>query len=168
MLEIFQNILDFINSDSFWEYHGLFLSVFWIVGAALGIYIKRKNTELHLLSFAIVDYGTLFFAGAALYRIWPELANFFSWKFIKQMHIGGGLTLVIFIILQHIGGMIAYYTKKPNKNHRKFGRIIANFGRIITILGWVFTKNYELALGVSLIWIISITYFKTIGKKKID
>lgn len=74
MLESVQN---FVLSEAFWKIHGIVLALLWIIIAPIGVFIKRKNTELHLLSFAIVDYGTLFFAGAGIYRLWPEFHNYF-------------------------------------------------------------------------------------------
>ena len=66
-----------MHSKSFWYFHGVILAILWVIIAPLGVYIKRKSTNLHVLTFAIIDYGTLFFTGVAIYRIWPKFSNFF-------------------------------------------------------------------------------------------
>ena len=77
-------------SDKFWLYHGFVLSGLWVIGSALGIFFKKISTLLHVLTFAIVDFTTLFFAGAALARVSGHLDKFMEWTPIKQGHIAGG------------------------------------------------------------------------------
>lgn len=66
------------------------------------------------------------------------------------------------IILQHIGGIIAYYSKRPNKNHRRFGKLIPNFAKIVVILGYFYSKNIILGIGI----IIMSTLFYLYGRIK--
>lgn len=69
-------ISSFVYSPEFWAYHGFVLSGLWVILSAFAIAIKSKNTLLHVLSFAIIDFTTLFFAGAALFRVFPKFVNF--------------------------------------------------------------------------------------------
>ena len=90
MSEILSTISEFIFSKDFWFYHGWFLTFLWVLLSLAGITIKKYNITLHLLSFAIVDYITLFFGGAGLYRVWTKGVSFWEWPLIKQIHIVGG------------------------------------------------------------------------------
>lgn len=71
-----ESITNFIHSKEFWLYHGFVLSGLWVLFSAFGIFIKKYNTLLHVLSFAIIDFTTLFFAGSALYRVAPHMSHF--------------------------------------------------------------------------------------------
>ena len=62
-------VAEFIASKEFWIWHGFVLSGLWVLGSALGIFFKRFSTTLHAMTFVIVDFTTLFFAGSALYRV---------------------------------------------------------------------------------------------------
>jgi amino acid permease len=57
-----------------------------------------------------------------------------------------GVVFLVIMILQHFGGVIAYYTGKPNPLHRKFGRYVAMLGRIIAIFGWLLGGNQQNAI----------------------
>ena len=87
---MFEQVHNFVTSDQFWYYHGFVLTTLWVVVATMGIILKRYNTVLHVLSFAIVDFTTLFFAGAAFYNVYPYFQYFNEWPTIKKGHIIGG------------------------------------------------------------------------------
>ena len=65
------------------------------------------------------------------------------------------------VILQHIGGVTAFFGNKPNPQHRSFGAILANIGRLIACVGWVLGGNLNLALYVAIASaiILAITLF---------
>ena len=86
-----ESVTKFIHSSDFWIYHGFVLSGLWVLASAFGIFIKRYSTILHVLTFASVDFTTLFFAGSALYRVFPHINHFMEWNIIKQGHIAGGI-----------------------------------------------------------------------------
>lgn len=71
-------------------YHGFVLSGLWVLGSAIGIFLKKFSTILHVLTFAIVDFTTLFFAGAALIRVGAHFDKFAEWAPLKQAHVAGG------------------------------------------------------------------------------
>ena len=60
-----------VNSELFWcIVHPAVialnvLSGLWVLSSAFGIFLKRLSTTLHAITFAIVDFITLFFVGSA-------------------------------------------------------------------------------------------------------
>ena len=123
------------------------------------MFIKKYNTLVHVLTFAIVDFTTLFFAGAALYRVSGHLDKFAEWNPIKQGHIAGGTTsnilgiiFLVLVIVQHAGGVMSFLGKKPNPQHRQFGKILVHIGRCIAAFGWILgghQQNAMIVAGVS-------------------
>ena len=90
-MEILNEVHSFILSDKFWYYHGWVLTGLWVVAATLGIIFKRINlTILHVITFAVVDFTTIFFAGSAFYKLYPYLDGFWDFPTFKQGHIAGG------------------------------------------------------------------------------
>ena len=71
-----EQVKSFVHSPDFWKWHGFVLSVLWLFGSSLGIYFKKKSVKLHLLTYFVVDYVSLFFMGAAIYLIYPRLHKF--------------------------------------------------------------------------------------------
>lgn len=71
-------------------WHGFVLSGLWILGSAFGILAKKFSTVLHLLTFVIINFTTLFFAGSALYRVATGVSNFMDWSLLKQAHVCAG------------------------------------------------------------------------------
>lgn len=53
--------------------------------------------------------------------------------------------------MQHLGGVIAFATNKPNPQHRQFGRVVAVVGRVIAGFGWALAGNINNALIVGAI-----------------
>ena len=54
------------------------------------------------------------------------------------------------VILQHLGGVASFFGNKPNPQHRSFGGILANIGRLIACVGWVLGGNLDQALYVAI------------------
>lgn len=127
------------------------LTTLWVGVSFLGIFLKRFSTILHVLSFAIVDFTTLFFAGAALYKILPTLSTFAEWHWLKQAHVSGGCIFLLLVILQHLGGLTAFLGKKSNPQHRGFGRYLALIGRIIASVGWILGQNLNMTNIITII-----------------
>lgn len=67
------------------------LSIFWLIGSSVGIILKKKDIRLHILSFLVVDYGSLFFMGAGFYLTIPKLFDFFALGTAEQIHIVLGI-----------------------------------------------------------------------------
>lgn len=67
-----QELDAFIHTQDFWFYHGWILTTLWVFCSLFGMYIRKHNLKLHLLSFFIVDWSTVFWGGAALYRLWNK------------------------------------------------------------------------------------------------
>lgn len=57
------------------------------------------------------------------------------------MIIKKGSLFLVLMIVQHVGGVTAYFGGKKNPVHRKFGRILAFIGRIIAAVGWTLAGN---------------------------
>lgn len=89
-MDIVQEVQTFVFSSEFWIWHGFVLSFLWVIVSALAIFAKRFSLSLHLLLFVIVDFTTLFFAGAALYRVLPGFSSFADWSALKKAHVLGG------------------------------------------------------------------------------
>lgn len=94
-MDILDQVSQFIHSKEFWTWHGFILSGFWVLLSAVGILVKKFSTQLHLLVFAVIDFTTLFFAGAALYRVSGGFANFAEWALLKKCHVIGGTSSTI-------------------------------------------------------------------------
>ena len=71
------------------------------------------------------------------------------------------------MIIQHVGGILAYYQQKPNKNHRDFGRILTTIGRVVAIFGWILTKEYLIAKVVGGITLIITIWHFVVEKRKV-
>lgn len=95
VMDILHHVQEFIHSKEFWLWHGFVLSGLWVLGSALGIFVKRFSTQLHLLIFVIIDFTTLFFAGSALYRVSAGFSNFMDWPLLKKGHVTGGKGIIM-------------------------------------------------------------------------
>lgn len=54
------------------------------------------------------------------------------------------------VLLQHVGGVIAFLGNKNNPIHRAFGRPLATIGRIVATFGWIVAGNMDMAKYVAL------------------
>lgn len=70
------------------------------------------------------------------------------------------------MLVQHLGGVLAYYTKKPNPVHRKFGRYLAMMGRIIAGVGWVLGGNQTNAIIVAVASVIILILSAILAPKR--
>ena len=86
-LEVVQK---FINSREFFTYHGFVLSGLWVLLSSLAILLKKVNLKLHVLLFIVIDATTIFFAGAALWRVSSNFPTFSDWTLLKKAHVIGG------------------------------------------------------------------------------
>ena len=145
-MEYIQGAIDFIYSESFWESHGMWLAGLWILGSVIGVFIKKWSANLHALSFAIVDYPSLYFGIGGLIRVWPSMPLFWEWTLPKQLHVIGGLLILAVITYQHALGVISHYTGKSDLTHRKIGAGIGHFARIVVILGYMKTDNKQMMI----------------------
>lgn len=79
-----------------------------------------------------------------------------------------GILFVSLMILQHVGGLIAFITKKGNPNHRSFGRPLATIGRIVATFGWILAGQMDMAkyvAGAAAIILIGHFVFKARSEK---
>ena len=105
-----------------------------------------------------MDFTTLFFAGAASYRIFPMLSSFAEWHWMKQVHVSGGCTFLLFVIVQHYCGLKAFLGKRTSPQHRAFGRPLATIGRIIVAFGWALAGNFRMVNLVTIIALAVLMY----------
>ena len=77
-----------------------------------------------------------------------------------------GILFLLLITLQHLGGVTAFLTKKPNPQHRQFGRILAFIGRCIAGVGWVLGGNLNNAIIVGVITLILLILTVITGPRK--
>ena len=61
-----------------------------------------------------------------------------------------GIFFVSLVMLQHVGGVIAFLGNKNNPIHRAFGRPLATIGRIVATFGWIVVGNMDMAKYVAL------------------
>jgi len=80
----------FVNSESFFWWHGYGLTTLWIVASTVGILAKRINIYLHALMFLLIDVSTIFLVGGAFYIYLPKFATYTEWTIVRQLHIFGG------------------------------------------------------------------------------
>lgn len=95
-MDILQEVQTFINSKDFWIYHGFVLSGMWVFLSALAILLKKVNTQLHVLLFILIDAITVFFAGAALWRVSASFHLFNEWPLLKKAHVCAGSSISLF------------------------------------------------------------------------
>lgn len=94
-MDILQEVQNFINSKDFWLYHGFVLSGLWVLLSALAIMLKKINTQLHVLLFILIDATTIFFAGAALWRVSSSFSQFNEWPLLKKAHVSAGTYILL-------------------------------------------------------------------------
>lgn len=70
------------------------------------------------------------------------------------------------VIIQHIGGVSSYLLKKPNPQHRSFGKILVNIGRVVAGVGWIFGGNLNNAIIVGVVSIVMIGLALVVGPAK--
>lgn len=80
-MEVQAKVTSFYTSSEFWWYHGWGLTGCWLVVATLAILVKKlvrgkSGAVLHGLLFFVNDAVTLFLAGGALFRVYPNLSKF--------------------------------------------------------------------------------------------
>jgi hypothetical protein len=61
---------------------------------------------------------------------------------------------LVFLIIQHLGGLVAFLGKKKNPQHRSFGKILVIFGRIIAAVGWILGGNQRNAVIVGVVSVV--------------
>ena len=107
-----------------------------------------------MLVFLIINFTTLFFAGSALYRVSASFSTFADWPLLKKGHVIGGALFLVLVILQHLGGVTSFLGNKPNPNHRSFGKVLVNIGRVVAGFGWLLAGNQTNA---AIVAVVSIT-----------
>lgn len=79
---------------------------------------------------------------------------------------------MVLVILQHIGGLTAFLGKKPNPQHRKFGKVLVLIGRAIAAVGWILGGNEQNAMvvaGVSaVLFVLSLVIGGSKPSKKVE
>jgi hypothetical protein len=83
-------LTNFIQGDTFFYYHGITLAALWFIAANVAILLRKASTLLHGMAFFMIDVISLFFSGAAIYRVYPKLDTFASWPILVQGHVIGG------------------------------------------------------------------------------
>lgn len=58
------------------------------------------------------------------------------------------------MIVQHLGGMTAYFGRKANPQHRSFGKLLVNIGRAVAAVGWLLAGNVPNAIIVAVVSIV--------------
>lgn len=61
-----------------------------------------------------------------------------------------GILFSFLMIVQHVGGVMAFIRRKPNPKHRLFGKYIVVFGRIVSAMGWIHGNNINNAFIVTM------------------
>jgi hypothetical protein len=141
--------LEFIGHPDFWYYHGILLTIDWIVLAFFGLIVRRLlrgklSKYIHIFFFFIVDYSSVFLEVTALIRIWPKLMSgaFLNWKLIKTIHVVLGLVAMAWTISQHVIGVVVFYTGKLKWLHIDGGRNLFIVTRVTAVLGWLIFVKY--------------------------
>ena len=73
------------------------------------------------------------------------------------------------MIIQHLGGLTAYLGQKANPQHRIFGKILVNIGRIVACFGWILAGNTTNAIIVAVaslvIFVLALVLGQSSGPK---
>lgn len=160
----------FWEGKDFWWYHGWGLTACWIVGSFLAIIFKKlvkgkAGLALHALTFLATDLTTLFLAGGAFYRVYPNISKFQEWAPLKQAHIAAGIVFTIFVLLQHLGGVTLIFSNKPGGTHRKFGQFVSFVMRMIAVFGWLLVREDQMALIIGVVAVLETIILLTINTK---
>lgn len=70
------------------------------------------------------------------------------------------------VIVQHLGGATAYFAKKPNPQHRSFGKVLVNIGRAIAAVGWILGGNVQNAIVVAIVSLVMTALAMIVGPSK--
>lgn len=98
----------------------------------------------------VVDITTILFAACSFVVIYPSLGDFYDWNTAKQCHVIAGIIFTFLMIVQHVGGVLAFVKKRPNPKHRIFGKYIVSFGRVVSAIGWIHGNNINNAFIVTM------------------
>ena len=77
-----------------------------------------------------------------------------------------GTLFLILVIIQHIGGVTSFFGKKANPQHRSFGKILVNIGRVVAAFGWIFAGNTTNAMIVGIVSVVLLGLSLIIGPAK--
>jgi hypothetical protein len=67
------------------------LSGLWVLLSSFAILAKRFSTLLHACFFIVINATTIFFAGAALWRVSAGFDKFMEWPLLKKGHVSAGI-----------------------------------------------------------------------------
>lgn len=162
--------MSFYESKQFWWYHGWGLTACWLVWAVVAILTKKLirgtfGAILHGLMFFANNAVTLFLAGGAFYRVYPNLGKYQEWSLLKQAHISAGIVFTLFVVLQHLGGVGVLLTGKPGAAHRKFGAFLSFVMRFIAVFGWLLVREEQIALYCGVIALLETIILLAINRK---
>lgn len=116
--------------------------------------------------FFVCDLATLFLAGGAFYRVYPNLGKFSEWSQLKQLHISAGILFTIFMILQHLGGASILLLGKSGAVHRKFGVLVALGMRVIAVFGWLLVKEEKVTGLCAGVAVVETIILMSIGERR--
>lgn len=81
---------------------------------------------------------------------------------VFYIDIAGALFLLL-VIVQHLGGLTAYLGNKSNPQHRSFGKILVNIGRIVAAVGWILAGNTYNAIVVGVASLVILVFALALG-----
>jgi uncharacterized membrane protein YjjP (DUF1212 family) len=90
--------------------------------------------------------------GGAAYRLYGSIGNFFMWPIVFQVHVGVGLIVCVWSIVQHTMGIILHYKRTFLMEHKKSGKLLFIVARAEAALGWAIKMDMIMsAVSVTLI-----------------
>jgi hypothetical protein len=149
-MEYVNQVKSFYETREFWKFHGLGLTVCWLVIAYLSVLIKKRShstlgTYIHAALFFVCDVTTIFLAAGAFYNVYPHLKDIASWPLLKVGHVCGGALFSLLVVLQHAGGVAVLKFGANGTPHKKMGMLISTVMRFIAVFGWLVAGKEQIA-----------------------
>ena len=151
--------------------HGIIMTVLWglVIDISLMLvrYMKTTSsyTNIHAVLMVLINGGTITMALLMLFnRSTMVFYNFSAMSTAAKIHFLLGSSLLLSIIIQHIGGVIIKYLKESPRLeaqgflkkvwiHRLGGYLVYGIGKVQLLLGWwVFKGGFSYILAILLSW----------------
>lgn len=161
----------FFQSKSFWYYHGYGLTISWLGLSFISILLKKLSshryiTYLHAFLYLLTNVATIFLAGGAFYRVYPNLSKFSEWNLLKQLHIAAGILFTVFVVIQHLGGATLLMFGGNGKLHRTSGMVIGTLMGAIVVFGWLLVRDEQMVGLCAAVAVVEAILLLSIGGKK--
>lgn len=89
--QLLEPVTAFIKGKEFFYYHGLVLSVGWLLLSVVAILLRKVSVQLHALLFFLIDASTAFFIIGGMIRVYPYISvKWDEWSGLKKGHFIGG------------------------------------------------------------------------------